>query len=449
MAPLLFPLWQVEYQEYQATCAHLGLTPEARLYERLSTYLASAPFLFDRPRGFSLFLAQLRLNRFRIARLDLTTKLFLPRHPLRHVLNGVIALHECDASGYRQMAATPTGWAAPLSVLGWMVGFALSLAITIPWLCWQFSAYMASAPFRPREDLSGKRVLITGVGRGLGWDLLLQCLEQGAEVIGIARNQDAVQGLQAKLPESAPVKLLAADLSQPEALVASLNEAQIPPSAIDIAILCAGVKYPGTSVLALPQLRDTFQVNLFSAAEFAAWFCGTADQAVHARPMQPDTHAGVGRDAVRTSQKVSTDALFGRARGETTGDPRSPIDKTLVVVSSMGRWHGMHLSSGYNASKAALSIWAESLEMEMPRSGASQVRLMIVEPGIFESGMTPQTGIAKHLLTSRRDVARRIASGALAGKQSLRPPSWFALLTWGLCLGGRGLRRRIFARVNR
>src|SRR5437016_4592080 len=44
----LFPLWQIDQIEYRAVCAHLGITPKAQVYERLSAYLADAPFRFPR-----------------------------------------------------------------------------------------------------------------------------------------------------------------------------------------------------------------------------------------------------------------------------------------------------------------------------------------------------------------------------------------------------------------
>src|SRR6266478_2896153 len=57
MSELLFPLWQIDAQEYQAVCAYLRLTPDARLYDHLSRYLAEAPFRFPHPVGFSRYLA--------------------------------------------------------------------------------------------------------------------------------------------------------------------------------------------------------------------------------------------------------------------------------------------------------------------------------------------------------------------------------------------------------
>ena len=108
----------------------------------------------------------------------------------------------------------------------------------------------------------------------------------------------------------------------------------------------------------------------------------------------------------------------------------------------------MHSSSGYNASKAALSIWGESLDMELRQSRDRRFTVTIVEPGMFESGMTQQTPLTRLLSVSRREVAGRIISGTLAARKSIRPPLWFALLTWGVCLMGRDARYRLFARAK-
>lgn len=409
---VLFPLWQIDREEYDAVCTHLGLSPRPPLYDRLSAYLAEAPFRFERPAGFALSLARLRRTRFRVARLDLVTKLFFPGSPLRHVLNAVVALHECDGQGYREMAAAPTGWRLVLAGIGWGLGFALSAALTVPWLAWHGLVYMWLAPFLSPASLAGRRVLITGVNRGLGRDLMLECLEQGASVVGTVRTAKICDAVVASLPRQAPLTLLVADLSSPGAVEASLSAAQISAGSIDLAILNAGVKHAGASVLALPQLRETFQVNLFAAAELAAWLRRPEGQAAPGPAEAP------------------------------------PAAASLVVVSSMGRWHGMHFTGGYNASKAGLSIWAESLEMETRLSEGRPLRVTVVEPGMFDSGMTRKRGPARLLLAPRRPVARRILAAALRGRRTLRPPLWFALLTWAVCLGGRDLRVRLFAKLN-
>jgi len=434
----LFPLWQIDPREYGAICAHLGMTPKARLYDQLFAYLAGAPFRFPRPGGFSRFLAKRRLTGWRIARLDLVTKLFIPDHPLRHILNGVIAVHECDGRGYREMSASPQGGNAIRSIVGGLIGFAFNLAITIPWLGWQLLSYVTRMPFRVSSGLAGKRALISGVNRGLGRDLMLQCLEQGAEVIGIVRNPGSRNALRAELPANAPVTLLVADLSRPGTLVAALEEARIAPASIALAIPCAGVKHEGQSVLSLPKLRDTFEVNLFSIVEFADWLCGSGSR--DSEPFARDRSDAGDAPGPGIPPKVPLAAV--------ERDRELSATTALVLVSSMGRWHGMHFSCGYNASKAALSIWGESLEMELRQRGSRRFTVTVVEPGIFASGMTRQTPLARMLFASRSDVASRIVSGALAGRRSLRPPFWFALLTWGICLLGPDVRYRLLARAK-
>jgi short-subunit dehydrogenase len=396
----LFPVWQIDGQEYRAVCAHLGVSPKEYLFEKLYRHLEKAPFHFASPKGFPLYLARLRLNRFRAARLDLASKLLFPKHPIRHILNGVIALHECDAEGYKQLSAVPRGLMVPLALLGWGLSFLASAIVTTGWLGWQFTRYLIGMPLRPLEQMAGKRILVTGVNRGLGRDLLLFALQQGAEVIGSVRNSDSLDALNTELPADAPVKLIVADISQTGALVNALKNEQITADTIDIAILCAGMKHSDASILDGTRIRETFEVNTFSSVDLAAWLC------------IPDHKS------------------------------------SLVLVSSIGRWHGMHSSCGYNASKAALSIWGESLQMELHLQGKQSCEVMVVEPGIFSSGMVDEKGLSKLLAVSRQDLAVRILSGALAGRKVMRPPFWFALLTWVVCLGGRGLRIRLFAHAK-
>lgn len=413
MTDVLFPLWQVDGAEYEVVCRYLGIAPKPAIHERLNAYLAEAPFRYPAPQGFSRFLAGPGLTRFRIARLDLATRLIDRGHPVRHVLNAAIALHECDAEGYAQLSASPTGWRLVPALAAWGAGFGLGLAITLPWLAIQFLRFVPTTLGSRPADLAAKRVLVTGVARGLGLDVMLECLERGARVVGTVRTEASRDELQRLLPPGAPVQLVVTDLSVPGALVAALSQAGVDPGSLALAVLCAGIKHDRASVLCMAELRETFEVNLFSAAEFACWLCASDADAV------PDDAA-----------------------------PRHPQTTPVVLVSSMGRWHGMYSSAGYNASKAALSIWGQSLEMELRLAKNSRFAVAIVEPGIFESGMTRRAGLGRFLFAPRRKIAGSIVQGALAGRRTMRPPLWFALLTWAVCLGGRELRLRVLGRAK-
>lgn len=397
-----FPLWQVDRDEYRIVCAHLGLQPDERLYQLLCTHLASAAFQSARPSPFARHLARPPLGRWRIARLDLASRLFMPSHPVRHVLNGIIALHECTVEGYRQLSRTRTGRGVWLLLVGEAIRASVAVPVTVAWLALQGLAF-ALARARHRDvDLTGRRVLVTGVSRGLGHDLMLECLERGAQVVGTVRSAASAAAVHAGLPPQVPLALVVADLSEPGALVQALDEAGVDPASIELALLCAGVKHEGHSVLDVERLRHTVQVNFLSSVELAAWLC----------------RAGVSRPTA------------------------------LGVVSSIGRWHGMHSSAGYNASKAALSIWAESLEMDLARRSGIRPTVTLVEPGLFRSAMTAGGGPRAWFVVPRRRLAARIVDAVASGRRTLRAPGWFAMLTFGLCLAGRGLRLGLLTRAK-
>jgi len=435
MAELLYPPWQIDRQEYHAVCAYLGLTPHVGLHDRLSRYLADAALRFPRPTGFAHYLAESPLTRFRIARLDAMTKLFLPHHPVRFILNGVVALHECDARGYRELADAPLGASAWIHLFALALRYVGNVALGLPWLAWQWAGYAIAAPFRATNRLDRARVLITGVNRGLGRDLMLHCLERGAQVVGVVRNAETRDRVKAELPPAARLTVLVADLSTPGTLVSALRDAQVAPESLTMVVLSAGIKRDGKSVLALRELRETFEVNFFAAAELVAWLCRSENSPTAARATTRDGRERPDPGGLPKAAKALPDiGLSSTTR--------------VVLISSMGRWHGMHFSAGYNASKAALSIWGESLDLELRTRGVMRYTVTIVEPGMFASGMMQQTALTRALSASRPRVAQRIVADALAGRPVIRPPRWFAWLTWAMCLMGRGWRARLLVRAK-
>jgi hypothetical protein len=240
------------------------------LYEKLDQYLVHAPFRFDAPSGFARFLARKRLTRFRLARLDLATKLLYPKQPVRHVLNAVIALHECDGDGFAEMDQAPKGAALLLTSIGWGIQFVASALLTLLWLLGNLVLFGLSLQWRGDRSARGRTVLITGVNGGLGFDLMTHALEQGARVIGTVRSHPAIADIRGRLPDEVPLTLVAADLAVPGSLPQALDEAGVDADSVDIAVLCAGVKHEGSPILSLPELRHSFEVNLFSAVDFAA-----------------------------------------------------------------------------------------------------------------------------------------------------------------------------------
>ncbi|MCS6785899.1 MAG: SDR family NAD(P)-dependent oxidoreductase [Thiobacillaceae bacterium] len=385
----LFPNWQPTWAEYTAVCRHLGLSPQPSLYARLLAHLAGQALA--RPLSpWARHLCTGQRGRLWLCCMDLYTRLFLPTHPVRYWLNAVLALHECTAQGHAELSRVPRGRALWLTLPLWGLRTLGQAILAMPWLAWRALGYALRLRWRaPLQRLTGRCVLVTGAARGLGRDLMLAALEHGARVVAVVRARDHLPAPLDTLPARAPVTWVEADLALPGALPRALAAAGIEARTIDYALLAAGVKVQAT-VLNVEAVRQTFQVDLFANVEFAGWY--------HAQ-------GGQGR---------------------------------LALVSSMGRWHGMPGTGGYNAAKAALSIWGESVEMEL-----TSRRVLIVEPGLFASGMVGSRGLQGWLSVPRRQVAERILQAVVRGRRSLRPPLWFAWLTWGLCLGGRALRARV------
>jgi len=117
------------------------------------------------------------------------------------------------------------------------LGLALNLVLTLPWLHGRACCTCCVQPFGAvRNNLRGQRVLITGVGRGLGRDLMLHCLERGADVVGVVRDRASSNVCVSSCRRRAPLTLVIADLATPGALSEALEGAKLERDTFSIVI---------------------------------------------------------------------------------------------------------------------------------------------------------------------------------------------------------------------
>ena len=113
-------------------------------------------------------------------------------------------------------------------------------------------------------DLRGKRVLITGASRGIGESLAHAFAGAGAVVALVARSEDAIRTLAAKLGGTAHP----ADLSNPTQVATLIQRVEDEAGPVDVLVNNAGLGTPGGFADAPgDELRQVTEVNYLAPAE--------------------------------------------------------------------------------------------------------------------------------------------------------------------------------------
>jgi short-subunit dehydrogenase len=407
----MLPGWDLDLARYRRICRYLGFSPQDALHAKAARHLQLHAPSVPTTGGFMAWLAELEPGRLNLGFLDTWTRLLWPAHTWRQKLNAVLAVHECDATGYQEMMASPTSRPrAWLSLIGIGLAFAFNLAAGGLWLLLQGGRYalLGGGARREATYFAGRTVLVTGAARGLGLALTARLLALGARVVAVARPGTSLEALAAQVHDAGwghRLQLVSADLATPgaleEAWVGMLGHRT--DWAVDTAIMNAGVKEEAPFPQGIDALRRTFEVNVFAA--------------------------------MATANLVMPD-LLASGRGH------------LIVISSQGRWHGMARSGAYNASKAALSLLAESLLMDLGEAGRRRVRVTTVEPGLLRTAMIQPGSLQDRLAVDAAPAAARILQAAARGRGNFRFPLGFSLLTAVMVLLPQSVRVRVLGNIK-
>lgn len=184
----------------------------------------------------------------------------------------------------------------------------------------------------------GEKVwLITGAGRGLGFEFVRAALERGDHVVATARNTESLRELAADAGERALVAAL--DVTDRDAVAATVAAALERFGRIDVAVNNAGYGIHGAvEELGEEELRAQLETNFFGAV----WVI---------------------------------QAVMAIMREQGAGH--------IINVSSTAGGAGFALVGGYSASKFALEGLTECLALEAAAFG---VNVTIVEPSDFRTG---------------------------------------------------------------
>lgn len=112
---------------------------------------------------------------------------------------------------------------------------------------------------------------------------------------------------------------------------------------------------------------------------------------------------------------LAADALAKNGRG------------AIIGVSSVAGDRGRNGNSAYQASKAGLSVYLESLRYRLRRQG---VRVVTIKPGYVATSMTAGMKLPKPLISSAEAVAARIVRASEHGAGEVYVPGYWGVLMW-------------------
>jgi 3-hydroxyacyl-CoA dehydrogenase/3-hydroxy-2-methylbutyryl-CoA dehydrogenase len=197
-------------------------------------------------------------------------------------------------------------------------------------------------------ELTGRTVVVTGAGSGLGRATAIRMAEEGARIALLDTDRQRLDRLAAEVGDNClgvPV-----DVGDPEATAAAIGATLDAFGRIDVCVNAAGVATPGvitdgTEPLPLEQFRRVIEVNLIGVFD------------------------------------VMRHCVTAMACNEPVGGERG-----VVVNVSSGAWdQGQRGQAAYSASKAGVVGLTLPVARDLARHG---VRVVAIAPGLFDTSMT-------------------------------------------------------------
>ena len=195
-------------------------------------------------------------------------------------------------------------------------------------------------------EFKDKRVLITGAGSGLGKELTTHLLDLGATVIAVDKNLSKLKELVQQKPNSLDLQEVdLTDKAQVSLMMAKVSDKF---TSLDVLINNAGIiqKFEPVINLNEAEIQRVFDINFFAPLNLIRLFIPLIDKTK---------------------------------------------DSLIVNISSMGSYTPVPGQSIYGASKAALKLLTEGLEMELR---SSNIKVAVVFPGAMKTSIAENSGIA-------------------------------------------------------
>jgi short-subunit dehydrogenase len=374
---ILSKYWHLSFNDYKNICSYFNFTPDYLIYKNIIVNIFELSQKKFSKNNFYFYLSNIKKNKFNIYFLDYVTNYFFKDHSFRYILKLVLNFHECKNEDLN--------FEKKLSFLYILFNF-VKKSITELFLLCLFSVLISIVVsyfklIKPNliKKIKNKKFLISGSRGSLGKEILEIILSFEFEQIYLLINNEI------NIYKNDKISLCKIDFENFDNLKNHLKFEEI-----DVAILAHGFKENHGSNFDLNLIRKTFEINFFSNVKL-----------------------------VKDLKKIT---------------------KKIIIISSLGRYHGMPYNSAYNASKSSLSNWIDSINLENNNNF-----ITIFEPGLFRSKMTK-----KKTIVFFSDVSK-VAIKVINSKKNkiIRYPFYFYILSRILEFCPMSLKKIIINRFDK
>ncbi len=225
-------------------------------------------------------------------------------------------------------------------------------------------------------NLNKKTILITGASSGIGYGLARALASEKCNLVLLARRKNLLDELVTSLKESGSNFLsVKCDVTNKEEVLSAINKVKSRFGIIDIAILNSGIgKNTTVQNLRASDAVEVFNVNVFGVLNFIEFLLP---------------------DFIKNKQGM------------------------IVGISSLADARGFAKSGAYSASKAALSIFLESIRVELKKYG---VKVLTVKPGFVKTPMTDKNNFKMPFIINLDKAVRIIVNGIKKEKRIIQFP---------------------------
>lgn len=225
-------------------------------------------------------------------------------------------------------------------------------------------------------ELRNKNILITGASSGIGYQLAKDLAKEGANVALLARRKNILDELAEEL-KSFPPKIITAycDVTSKESIKAAFDFVKKEFGNIDIVILNSGTSYRmKIDKFNAERVEEIFNVNLIG-------FIQCLNEIIP--------------------------GFIKRKHG------------CIIGISSLSEVRGFPGSAAYSASKAAVSIFLESLRIELRKYN---VKVITVKPGFVKTSMTQKNEFFMPFYWDVKKASKKILNGIKKEKSIIQFP---------------------------